>query len=92
MTKPSRLVNEVPVVVVFTVAAAGLLAVSQGYWRRGLLVVASAMLLAAVLRLALPTRRAGLLAVRGKAVDVVVLGSFGSAMLLLASIVPPPAS
>ena len=90
MTKPTRAVNEVPVIVVFTVAAAGLLAVTQGFWRRGLLVVAGAMLLAAVLRLALPTRQAGLLAVRGKAVDVVVLASFGSAILLLAAIVPPP--
>ena len=90
MTRPSRLANEVPVVVVFAVAAVGLVAVTQGFWRRGLLVVAGAMLLAAVLRLALPTRRAGLLAVRGKAVDVLVLGAFGSAMLLLASIVPRP--
>ena len=90
MTKQTRLVNEVPVIVVFTVAAAGLLAVTQGFWRRGLVVIAGAMLLAAVLRLTLPTRRAGLLAVRGKAIDVVVLGTFGSAMLLLASIVPPP--
>jgi len=90
VTRPSRLVSEVPVVVVFLVAAAGLLAVSQGFWRRGLLVVAASLLVAAVLRLTLPTRRAGLLAVRGRAVDVVVLGGFGSARLLRASIVPPP--
>ena len=90
MTKPARLVTEAPVFLVFAVAATGLLAGSQGFWRRGLLVVAASLLLAAVLRLALPTRRAGLLAVRGKALDVVVLAGLGSAMLLLASIVPPP--
>jgi hypothetical protein len=90
MTKPSRLVNEIPVVVVLAIGAVGLLVVAQGYWRRGLLVVAGALLVAALLRLALPTRRAGLLAVRSKAIDVVVLGGFGSAMLLLAAVVPPP--
>jgi len=90
VTRPSRLANEVPVVLVLTLAAAGLIAVSQGFWRRGLGVVAGALLVAAVLRLALPTRRAGLLAVRGKALDVVVLGVFGGAMLLLAAVVPPP--
>lgn len=89
MTKPTRLVNEAPVLIVLVVASAGLLGVTQGFWRRGLVVVAAALLLAAVLRLALPTRRAGLLAVRNKAVDVFMLGGFGSAMLLLASVVPP---
>ena len=91
MTKPTRLRAEAPVAVVFLVAAVGLLAVTQGFWRRGLVVVAAALLLAAMLRLTLPTRQAGLLAVRNKAVDVVVLAGFGSAMLLLASIVPPSA-
>lgn len=88
MIRPSRLINEVPVVVVLAIAGAGLVAVSQGFWRRGLGVVAAALLTAAVLRLALPTRRAGLLVVRGKALDVIVLGVFGSAMLLLAAVVP----
>lgn len=90
MTKPSRLVNEVPVIVVLAIGAAGLLLVALGFWRRGLLVVAGGLLVAALLRLALPTRRAGLLAVRSKAIDVVVLGGFGSGMLLLASVVPTP--
>jgi Na+-transporting NADH:ubiquinone oxidoreductase subunit NqrB len=90
MTRPQRLLNEVPVVVVLAVGAAGLVLTGQGYWRRGLLVVAASLLLAALLRLALPTRRAGLLAVRSKLVDVLTLGGFGSAMLLLASVVPPP--
>ena len=90
MIRPTRLANEIPVAMVLAVAAGGLFAVSQGFWRRGLGVVAVALLVAAALRLALPTRRAGLLAVRGKALDVVVLGVFGGAMLLLAAVVPPP--
>ncbi len=84
------MLHEVPVAAVLLIAAAGLFAVSLGFWRRGLVVVSIALLAAAVLRLALPTRRAGLLAVRGKTVDVVVLGAFGGAMLLLAAVVPPP--
>ena len=88
MSRSARLGNELPVVAVLSVAAAGLVAVSQGYWRRGLAGVAAAMIVAAALRLALPTRRAGLLAVRGKALDVVVLASFGAAILVLAVLVP----
>ncbi|HVE62183.1 MAG TPA: DUF3017 domain-containing protein [Mycobacteriales bacterium] len=90
MSRPSRLVHEVPVTVVLVLAAIGLAVVSVGFWRRGVAVVAAALLTAAVLRLALPTRRAGLLAVRGKVLDVVVLGALGGAMLLLAAVVPPP--
>lgn len=87
---PRRLLNEVPVAAVLGVGAVGLVIVAQGFWRRGLLVIAASLLLAALLRLALPTRRAGLLAVRSKVVDVLTLGVFGSAMLLLAAVVPRP--
>ena len=43
-----------------------------------------ALLVAAVLRLALPAERVGLLAIRGKAIDVLCYSGFGVAMVALA--------
>jgi hypothetical protein len=53
-------------------------------------VISGALLLAALLRLVLPVRRAGLLAVRSRVFDVAVLTTLGLGMLLTAVVVPPP--
>ena len=90
MTPSSRLTGEVPALTVLALTAAGLIAAATGAWRVGLWVVAAGCLLGALLRLVLPTRRAGLLAVRSRAVDVIVLGGFGAAVLLIAAAVPAP--
>jgi uncharacterized membrane protein YraQ (UPF0718 family) len=90
MTRTSRLVNEVPAVVVFGVILVGMLAIWQGYWRKGLFVVATASLLGAALRLVLPTRRAGSLAVRGRAFDVAFLAVVGAFTLVLAAVTEGP--
>lgn len=62
--------------------------VAAAYWRRGLVLVATAAVLGGVLRLVLPTRRAGWLAVRSRSVDVLCLGSFGIALAVIAIVVP----
>ena len=51
----------------------GLLVVTFGHWRRGLVVIGLALVVAAVLRLLLPERRVGFLAVRSRPVDVVLM-------------------
>ncbi|HRK48426.1 MAG TPA: DUF3017 domain-containing protein, partial [Nocardioides sp.] len=43
---------------------------------------------AALLRLVLPSRDAGMLAVRRRLVDMVVLGGMGAALFFLASTIP----
>ncbi|APB01422.1 DUF3017 domain-containing protein [Nocardia seriolae] len=53
-------------------------------WRRGTFFFGGATLLAAALRLVLPTDRAGLLAVRSKAFDVAWLTVLGVAIIVLA--------
>jgi membrane associated rhomboid family serine protease len=58
-------------------------------WRPGCVVVGSSLVLGALLRLVLPTRAAGLLQVRGKAFDVVVVLLTGAAIIALAVVVPP---
>lgn len=88
-----RIAREAPTVLVLLLAAAGLLAVWMHYWRKGLYLVGLALLVGALLRLLLPTRRAGLLVVRGRRTDIAVLTALGTAVLVLARVVPyvPPA-
>lgn len=60
-----------------------------GFWRRASLMVAAAMFLAAILRLVLPARLAGLLVLRRKWIDVTVMLSLGVAIVVVAFVVPP---
>jgi hypothetical protein len=69
------------------VAAFGL--VVAGYWRRGALVLAIGVGVAAAFRLALPEDRAGLLAVRSRIIDVVTTASVSAAMLYVAWTIDP---
>jgi hypothetical protein len=66
----------------------GLAVIALHHFRAGTLIVACAVVAAAVLRLFLPSRRAGLLAVRGRFFDVAVLGALGLGMLALGLAVP----
>ncbi|HWG94701.1 MAG TPA: DUF3017 domain-containing protein, partial [Mycobacteriales bacterium] len=61
-----RRASQLPLVLVLAVVAAGLLLAAASRWRLGSAVVGGGVLLAGALRLALPARRAGLLAVRSR--------------------------
>lgn len=63
--------------------------VVAGYWRRGALVMAIGVGLAAGLRLVLSDDRAGLLAVRSRGVDVVTTAIVSAAMLYIAWTIDP---
>ena len=69
------------------IAAFGL--VIAGYWRRGALVVAIGVGVAAALRLALPDDRVGLLAVRSRTIDFVTTATVSAAMLYVAWTIDP---
>ncbi|WP_068014722.1 DUF3017 domain-containing protein [Nocardia mexicana] len=58
---------------------------AQDRWRRGAFVIGGATLLAAALRLSLPTVRVGLLAVRSKPFDVGAYAVLGAAIIALAA-------
>ena len=79
-----------PITIVLTGVGVALLLVAFDYFRRGAVVLAGSVLLAAFLRLLLPEREAGLLAVRSRRVDIVILGTFGLLLALFAFWVPPP--
>ena len=77
--------------IVLALVSLSLVVVALGRFRLGSLMLAVSVLLAFALRLVLPSDRAGLLAVRSKTVDLVVLGLLGGAITVFALWVPPPA-
>jgi len=80
--------RQLPFVLVLVVLAGGLVAIGTDHWRGGCQVVAASLLLAGLARLFLPRNKIGLLAVRGRAVDVTCAVLLGGAVLVLAWIVP----
>ena len=89
-TPASQIVAWLPYVIVLAGTAAGLLVASQGsqYAGRGAAGVGAALLVAALARLALPPRYAGLLASRSKAQDVAGFAVLGAAVLAVAASLP----
>jgi hypothetical protein len=77
------LLRQLPLLAAILVVGAGLVLVTFGYWRQGLVVVGAAMIGAALLRLFLPLRRVGFLAVRSRSVDVLLLAGTGLALTVL---------
>lgn len=78
-----------PILVVGLFLVAAFALVAAGFWRRGALVMAVGVAAASGLRLTLPDERAGLLAVRGRTVDVVTTASVSAAMLYIAWTIDP---
>ena len=86
MPDPRR---QVPLTAALVVVAVGLALGAAGSWRAGALTVGGGVLLAGVLRLVLPARDAGLLAVRSRRMDTALLLGLGTALVVLASSVRP---
>ena len=74
--------------VVLAITAVGIGIVSTGNWRLGTRWVAGALIFAALLRLVLPRRDAGMLAVRHRMVDCAMLAGVGVALIILAATIP----
>jgi hypothetical protein len=73
---------------ILVVCGAGIAVVAGGDWRLGLRVLAAGLMFAAGLRLVLPARDAGMLAVRHRAIDVTVLAAMGGFIWFLAGDIP----
>jgi hypothetical protein len=82
------LIRQLPLLTVLVVVGGGLLVVALGYWRKGIVIVALALLGAAALRLLLPVRRAGFLAVRSRPVDMLLLAGTGLALIVVVLTIP----
>jgi hypothetical protein len=86
--------HNVPALVVLACAAGGVAfaVVVPEHWLRGVLFMAGALVLAGLLRLALPARQAGILAVRGRTVDVLCYVGSGAALWVVGLLIPPTRS
>jgi hypothetical protein len=73
---------------VVTASAVGLGIVTQGNWRLGVRWIAVALVVAALLRLVIPAPQAGMLAVRRRSVDVLILAVLGAALWFLSTSIP----
>lgn len=77
---------------ILSVAAIGLIAavlVACGFWRRGALLIGIGVGVAAALRLVLSDERAGVLAVRTKAIDVSMMATVFATMVYIAWTIDP---
>jgi hypothetical protein len=82
------LVRQLPLLAVLIAVGVGLLLITFEHWRRGLVVIGITLVAAAVMRLLLPLRRVGFLAVRSRPVDVVLLAGCGIALTAIALAIP----
>ena len=74
--------------VVLATGTIGIAIVWGGDWRLGIRCLAAGLCFAALLRLVLPRKDAGMLAVRHRLVDTFLLGGMGAALFFLATTIP----
>jgi hypothetical protein len=74
--------------VVLAVTGVGIGITSAGDWRLGVKWVGAALILGAVARLVLRRKDAGMLAVRNRAVDAVLLSTVGAMLIFLSESIP----
>jgi hypothetical protein len=85
-------VKELPLAAVVALVAAGLVLTAVfDRWRLGTAIMGLALCLAAVFRLTLPARQAGLLVVRSRGIDAAVLLVLGFGLVVLANTIPTTA-
>ena len=82
------LIRQLPLLAVIVAVAVGLLMVTLEHWRMGLVVAGLALIGGALLRLLLPVRRVGFLAVRSRPTDVVLLAGTGIVLTVTALTIP----
>ena len=82
--------TQLPALSVLGLAGLGLLLAVALDWQVGAFVIGLALLIAAGLRLTLPPRTAGWLAVRTRGLDAALLLALGFAVVLLANTIPRP--
>ncbi|MBW3638833.1 MAG: DUF3017 domain-containing protein [Actinobacteria bacterium] len=80
--------RQLPALVVMALTGLGLVVAITIQPRPGMIIVGLALLLAAGLRLTLPTRRAGWLVVRTRTLDAAFLITVGVSVVLLGNTIP----
>jgi hypothetical protein len=75
--------TQLPFVLVLAIVAVAALRIGQYHWRQGTALIGGALLVAGLLRAVLSDEQAGLLAIRGKAVDFLSYAGFATLILFL---------
>lgn len=78
-----------PILTVGLFLLAAFALVVAGYWRRGALVLAIGVGVAAVMRMALTDDRAGLLVVRSRTIDIATTATVSAALIYIALTIDP---
>jgi uncharacterized membrane protein len=78
-----------PILTVGLFLLAAFALVVAGYWRRGALVLAIGVGVAAAMRLALTDDRAGLLVVRSRTIDIATTATVSAALVYIALTIDP---
>lgn len=88
MTTPQRrrhpVLTHLPFAMVLAVVALGLFRILLYHWRQGTVLIGAALIMAAALRALLRDDQAGLMAIRGRSVDVLTYGGLGVCVLAVA--------
>jgi hypothetical protein len=88
VTTPQRrrhpVLAHLPLGMVLAVVALGLFRIILYHWRQGTVLIGAALILAAALRALLSEDQAGLIAIRGRGVDVLTYTAFGVCMMAVA--------
>jgi hypothetical protein len=74
-----------PFGLVLAIAAAGIGLIFAYHWRIGSGLIGGSLLVAAALRVLLPERQLGLIALRGRFTDVILYGGLGFLVVLVAA-------
>ncbi len=78
-----------PILLVGLIFLVAFVLAGANFWRRGALLIGIGVGVAAVLRLALPDERAGLLVVRSRGTDFLTTAAVGAAMVYVAWTIDP---
>jgi len=95
-TKPPRrgasgvMVRQWPLLLVLVGGVTALLVVALDGFRLGCTLLGASMAFAAVARMVLPARRVGLLVVRSRIFDVLILAAMAGALVVLSVVIPGP--
>ncbi len=89
MSARALLRSQWPILLVGLIFAAAFVLAGANFWRRGSLLLGVGVGVGALLRLALPEDRAGLLVVRSKGVDFMTTATAGAAMVYIAWTIDP---
>lgn len=88
MTTPQRrrhpVLTHLPFGMVMAIVLLGLFRILLYHWRQGTVLIGAALIMAAALRALLRDDQAGLIAIRGRGVDVLTYAGFGVCMIAVA--------